>query len=103
MKAFQILKNQNSKGDLAKAVLLYQRALHHYANESNWAVKADASSIIWIGDDDPTYVAKVVLGLCQPKTPTKIVREPDTRLLNNRKIATDVPITRIVDKESTDA
>lgn len=39
---------------------MYQRTLSHYANESAWAVRGD--DIIWLGDDDPTYAAQVVLG-----------------------------------------
>ena len=54
------LKKGNSKGKLANAIILYGRALEHYANESNWAVKGD--DIIWLGDDDPTYAADVTLG-----------------------------------------
>ena len=59
-----LLKSANSKGQLAKAVLLYQRALAHYANENNWAVRGD--DIIWLGDDAPTYAAAVSLGKCKP-------------------------------------
>ena len=54
------LKAANSKGTLAKAIIFYQRALSHYANENNWAVKGD--DIVWLGDDDPTYAAAVSLG-----------------------------------------
>ena len=64
MNTKNLLKSANSKGQLAKAVLLYQRALSHYANESNWVVKGD--DIIWIGDDTPTYAAQVSLGKCKP-------------------------------------
>ena len=64
MNTKNLLKSANSKGQLAKAVLLYQRALAHYANENNWAVRGD--DIIWLGDDSPTYAAQVSLGKCKP-------------------------------------
>ena len=54
------LKKGNSKGKLANAIILYGRALEHYANESNWAVKD--GDILWLGDDDPTYAAALTLG-----------------------------------------
>ena len=76
-----LLKSANSKGQLAKAVLLYQRALAHYANENNWAVRGD--DIIWLGDDTPTYAAQVSLGKCKPDPQyaerNKSVREPDNK------------------------
>lgn len=59
---------------------MYQRTLSHYANESHWAVKGE--DIVWLGDDDPTYAAQVVLGK-RKGDPTysernkKSVREPD--------------------------
>jgi hypothetical protein len=77
----KLIKSANSKGKLAKAVIMYQRTLSHYANESNWAVRGD--DIIWVGDDDPTYAAQVTLGKRKPDptylTRNKIVREPDIR------------------------
>lgn len=82
MKEKQLMKAANSKGQLVKACLLYQRALAHYANESNWAVRED--DILWVGDDTPTYAAQVVLGKCKqdPAYETrnkKPVREPDKK------------------------
>jgi len=59
-----LIKSANSKGQLARAVLLYQRALAHYANENSWAVKGE--DIVWLGDDDPTYAAAVSLGKRKP-------------------------------------
>lgn len=56
-----MIKAANSKGQLAKAVVYYQRALKHYANEAHWAVKDD--NILWVGDDDPTYAAQLSLGM----------------------------------------
>ena len=83
MKPTQILKRANSKGQLAQAVVFYQRALSHYAKESNWAVRGE--DIIWVGDDDPTYAAAVSLGQ-RKADPTylernkpKIVRLPDNK------------------------
>ena len=64
MNTKKLLKAANSKGQLGKAVVLYQRALSHYANESNWAVKGD--DIVWLGDDDPAYAAQVSLGKRKP-------------------------------------
>ena len=81
MKSTNILKRANSKGQLAKAVVLYQRALSHYAKEENWAVRGN--DIIWLGDDDPTYAAAVSLGKRKPdpnyvaRNKPVIVREPD--------------------------
>lgn len=60
MSSIKIIKAANSKGKLAKAIILYQRALQHYAAEEHWAVKGE--DIVWIGDDDPTYVAALTLG-----------------------------------------
>ena len=81
MNTAKLLKNANSKGKLANAVVMYQRALSHYANESNWAVKGD--DIIWLGDDDPTYAAQISLGQRKSdpgyfeRNKQKFVREPD--------------------------
>ena len=67
----KLLKAANSKGELAKACLMYQHALFFYANESNWGVKEGV--IQWLGSDDPTEVAQVVLGMRKKS----IVRLPD--------------------------
>ena len=79
MNAKTLIKNANSKGKLAAAVVMYQRTLSHYANEAKWAVKGD--DITWGGDDDPTYAASVVLGKRKHdsnyKPSHKSVREPD--------------------------
>ena len=81
MKATQILKRANSKGQLAKAVVFYQRALSHYAKEENWAVRGN--DILWVGDDDPTYAAALSLGKRKAdpnyvaRNKPVIVREPD--------------------------
>lgn len=78
----QQLKAANSKGKLAAAVVYYQRALAHYADENNWAVRGE--EIIWVGDDDPTYAAQLSLGR-RKVDPTyaernkKPVREPDNK------------------------
>lgn len=114
MNSTKLLKAANSKGKLVKAVLLYQNALSHYANENNWAVKtnelhhivgkllkeqgeafrlahaelldafqaASEDSIVWLGDDDPTYAAQVVLAKRKVdpgynERNKKSVREPD--------------------------
>jgi hypothetical protein len=82
MNQTRLLKAANSKGKLAKAIVMYQRTLAHYANESNWAVKGD--DILWVGDDDPAYAAQVTLGQRKPdpayvERNKKIVREPDEK------------------------
>lgn len=46
MKLTSILKHANCKGDLAKAVVLYQRALSHYAKEENWAVRQHQGDLL---------------------------------------------------------
>lgn len=61
-----ILKKSNSKGQLVKAIIVYQRALHYYADETHWAVKGD--DITWIHDDDPLLPAQTVLGMRSTKT-----------------------------------
>ena len=80
----RLLKAANSKSQLAKAVIMYQKALHYYANENHWAVRTVYDSkgvevpdvIIWVGeDDDPTLPAQTVLGMRKPTL--KPVREPD--------------------------
>ena len=73
MNTKHLLKAANSKSQLASAVLVYQRALAHYANENHWAVKGD--DIVWLGDDDPTYAAGVSLGQ----------RKPDARYAERNK------------------
>ena len=84
MKLSSTLKRANSKGALAKAVVYYQRALSHYANEANWAVKGD--DIVWLGDDNPTYAAQLSLGKCKPdpnyQTKHKIVSGNRTEVLD---------------------
>lgn len=73
MNAKKLLKASNSKGQLVKAILVYQRALSYYANESHWAVKGE--DIIWVKDDDPTLPAQTVLGMRKQS-----VREPDKKM-----------------------
>jgi hypothetical protein len=67
MRIDQRIKQANSKGRLAKAVVSLQRALAHYADEAHWAVKDD--DIVWTGDDDPTKVAELALGKRKPASP----------------------------------
>ena len=80
MNTRKLLKAANSKGQLAKAVVLYQRALSHYANENNWAVKGE--DILWVGDDDPAYAAQVSLGKRKPDP--KYVERNAKNLSGNR-------------------
>ena len=72
-----------SKNELIRIIQQLQVGLSFYGNESNWAVRDDLDKeglIVWLGDDDPTEVAQILLG--QRKAKTKIVirngvREPD--------------------------
>ena len=81
----KLIKAANSKGTLVRAILQYQQALAHYANESHWAVKGD--DVVWLGDDDPTMAAQVTLGmrkLTNNVTAKEVaqqtnVREPDKK------------------------
>ena len=65
-----LVKRNNSKGDLARALIACHQALMYYANEANWAVKTipetpmqqEDQLIVWLADDDPTAVALKVLG-----------------------------------------
>jgi hypothetical protein len=68
-----LIKAANSKGKLVRAVLAYRQALLYYANESHWAVRDEV--IQWVGDDDPTKVAEIVLG----------IRKQPVRLPDNKK------------------
>ena len=67
MRPDQRIKQANSKGKLARAVVVYRAALAHYANEAHWAVKEEA--ILWVGDDDPTKVAEMALYAGKRKPP----------------------------------
>lgn len=77
MNTRKLLKAANSKGQLVKAILIYQQALRYYAAEEHWAVKGE--DIIWVKDDDPTLPAQTCLGLRKAIT-KQSVREPDTKL-----------------------
>jgi len=73
------LKKLNSKGHLAKAIVMYQRALQYYARDDHWAVKPQfggSSTYTWICEDDPMMVANTVLGI---KKPDPAVRQPDNQ------------------------
>lgn len=65
MNTKKLLKAANSKGQLVKACLQYQRALLWYAKEENWLVNVD-EKIEWVGSDDPTEVAEITLGVRKP-------------------------------------
>ncbi len=69
----KLLKAANSKGQLVKAVLMYQAALRYYATEEHWAVRGD--DIIWVKDDDPTLPAQTCLGMNRPVTVQKLIME----------------------------
>ena len=93
MKLRNQLKKGNSKGKLANALILYGRALEHYANESNWAVKGD--DILWLGDDDPTYAAALTLG--HRKVDPNYATSKAQKLINDKRPVTGQP------KEPSDA
>jgi len=42
----KLLKSCNSKSALASAIIVYQRALSHYADENNWAVKPAETELV---------------------------------------------------------
>ena len=66
-----------SKNELIRIIQQLQVGLSFYGNESNWTARDD---IIWLGDDDPTEVAQILLGQRKAKTKRVIcngVREPD--------------------------
>lgn len=73
MNQMKLLKSGNSKNDLVKAILMYQKALAYYMNEAHW-VKGYEGTYKWNhpDDKDPTKVAKLVLGVKEND-----VRQPD--------------------------
>ena len=64
MNQLKALKAGNSKNDLIRAILMYQRALNYYASDAQW-VKSYEGKYTWnhSTDKDPTKVAKLVLGI----------------------------------------
>ena len=73
MNQMRQLKSGNSKAQLVRAVLTYQRALAYYASDGNWT-KSYEGKFTWNDSREPTEVAKIVLGLPKEVNP---VREPD--------------------------
>jgi len=73
MNQMRQLKSGNSKAQLVRAVLTYQRALAYYASDEHWT-KSYEGKFTWNDSRSPTEVAKIVLGLAKEVKP---VREPD--------------------------
>lgn len=46
MNQLKLIKAANSKGNLVKAIVQYQKALAHYANEAHWAVRQPNGELI---------------------------------------------------------
>ena len=89
MNQMRQLKQGNSKSQLVKAVLTYQRALAYYASDEHWT-KSYEGKFTWNDSRSPTEVAKIVLGIAS-EIPNKAqvhydhgevkpVREPDKTL-----------------------
>ena len=73
MNKLRELKAGNSKSQLVRAILTYQRALAYYASDAQWVQMPDGK-YQWNDSRSPTEVAKIVLGLAKEVKP---VREPD--------------------------
>ncbi len=75
MKMKRLLKASNSKNDLVKAILMYQKGLAYYMEPNHW-VQSYEGKHVWNHptDKDPTKVAKMVLGIKDEP-----VREPDKK------------------------
>jgi len=73
MNQIRQLKSGNSKAQLVRAILTYQRALAYYASDEHWT-KSYEGKFTWNDSRSPTEVAKIVLGI---PTEVKPVREPD--------------------------
>ena len=74
MNTLKHLKAGNSKNQLVRAILTYQRALAYYASDEHWT-KSYEGKFTWNDSRSPTEVAKIVLGLASEVKPA--VREPD--------------------------
>ncbi len=74
MNKLRELKAGNSKSQLVRAILTYQRALAYYASDGNWT-KSYEGKFTWNDSRSPTEVAKIVLGLAKEVKPN--VRLPD--------------------------
>ena len=84
MNQLRQLKSGNSKSQLVRAILTYQRALAYYASDKHWT-KSYEGKFTWNDERHPTEVAKIVLGIAKEvpldlQTLSKMkqfVREPD--------------------------
>ena len=74
MNQIRQLKSGNSKAQLVRAILTYQRALAYYASDKHWT-KSYEGKFTWNDSRSPTEVAKIVLGLAKEVKPA--VRLPD--------------------------
>ncbi len=75
MNKLRELKAGNSKSQLVRAILTYQRALAYYASDAHWT-KSYEGKFTWNDSREPTEVAKTVLGI---PLEVKPVREPDKK------------------------
>ena len=74
MNQLRQLKSGNSKAQLVRAILTYQRALAYYATDEHWT-KSYEGKFTWNDSKEPTEVAQIVLGLAS-EVPQN-VRLPD--------------------------
>ena len=88
MNQIRQLKSGNSKAQLVRAVLTYQRALAYYASDGNWT-KSYEGKFTWNDSREPTEVAKIVLGLAKE---VKSVREPDKNMTTPTQLELEVKI-----------
>ena len=77
MNQIRQLKSGNSKAQLVRAILTYQRALAYYASDEHWT-KSYEGKFTWNDSKEPTEVAKIVLGLAKEVKPA--VRLPDPKI-----------------------
>ncbi len=78
MNKMRELKAGNSKGQLVRAILTFQRALAYYASDAQWVQMPDGK-FQWNDSRSPTEVAKIVLGLDKEEV-KPAVRLPDKKI-----------------------
>ena len=88
MNQLRQLKSGNSKSQLVRAILTYQRALAYYASDEHWT-KSYEGKFTWNDSKEPTEVAKIVLGLAKE---VKTVREPDKTPQLPKEVSNDSKI-----------
>ncbi len=73
MNPIRQLKSGNSKNQLVRAILTYQRALAYYAADEHWTQSYESKRFTWNDSREPTEVAKIVLGLAKEVKPARPV------------------------------